>query len=94
MRIHYAGFVHPWWGLKRSDGGRGTPLIFEVRGHQVNVSLAHGERMANLSFYRMSQDAADADPTPYEDQTLRLSKFFGSWPGKMVRSADGSLQAA
>jgi len=93
MRIHYAGFVHPWWGLKRSDGERGTPLIFEVRGHQVNVSLAHGERMANLSFYRMSDDAGDADPTPYEDQTLRLSKFFGAWPERMVRSTDGSLQA-
>ncbi|MGO9011216.1 MAG: 2'-deoxycytidine 5'-triphosphate deaminase domain-containing protein [Bryobacteraceae bacterium] len=94
MRIHYAGFVHPWWGLKRKDGERGTPLIFEVRGHQVNVSLAHGERMANLSFYRMSQDAPEADPTPYEEQTLNLSKFFGPWPEKMVRSADGGLQTA
>jgi dCTP deaminase len=34
MRIHYAGFVHPWWGLRRTDNTKGTPLIFEVRGHQ------------------------------------------------------------
>jgi hypothetical protein len=34
MRIHYAGFVHPYFGLFREDGKQGTPLIFEVRGHQ------------------------------------------------------------
>jgi dCTP deaminase len=68
MRIHYAGFVHPWWGLRRADNTKGTPLIFEVRGHQVNVSLADGEQMANLKFYRMSQDAPKSKPTPYEGQ--------------------------
>lgn len=57
MRIHYAGFVHPMWGLRREDKKIGTPLIFEVRGHQVNVSLADTERLANLTFYRMSEDA-------------------------------------
>jgi len=94
MRIHYAGFVHPWWGLKRMDGTRGTPLIFEVRGHQVNVSLAHGERMATLTFYRMSQDAEEGEPTGYESQKLQLSKFFAPWPERLRRSADGRLEAA
>jgi dCTP deaminase len=82
MRIHYAGFAHPWFGLERNDGKQGTPLIFEVRGHQVNVSLAHGEQMADLIFYRMSQDATQSSPTKYSEQTLQLSKFFGEWPGK------------
>jgi len=95
MRIHYAGFVHPWFGRRRADGKSGTPLIFEVRGHQVNVSLAHGERMANLTFYRMSQDATgESAPTKYEQQTLQLSKFFGPWPEKLKRNADGRTQAA
>ncbi|MGA1998769.1 MAG: 2'-deoxycytidine 5'-triphosphate deaminase [Terriglobales bacterium] len=95
MRIHYAGFVHPLFGLRRKDGKKGTPLIFEVRGHQVNVSLADGERMANLTFYRMSQDAiGDSDPTEYEDQTLQLSKLFDKWPEKLKRiSADGTVEA-
>src|SRR5262249_44191726 len=35
MRIHYAGFVHPLFGRDRKDGKVGTPLIFEVRGHDV-----------------------------------------------------------
>jgi len=84
MRIHYAGFVHPWWGLVRKDGSlrpegeEGSPLIFEVRGHQVDVSLAHGEKMANLRFYRMSKDAPKGS-TAYAEQTLQLSKFFAQW---------------
>ena len=100
MRIHYAGIVHPWFGLERKDGRKGTPLIFEVRGHQVDVSLADGERMANLTFYRMSEDAPqsvgslDDEPTVYEQQTLQLSKFFGSWPEKLRKGSDGGFQAA
>jgi dCTP deaminase len=96
MRIHYAGFVHPWWGLRRSDNAKGTPLIFEVRGHQVNVSLADGEQMANLKFYRMSQDAPKSKPTPYEGQQLQLSKFFSPWPSKLKYTRgveDGTVEA-
>jgi dCTP deaminase len=84
MRIHYAGFVHPWWGLVgqdgklRREGEEGLPLIFEVRGHQVDVSLAHGEKMANLRFYRMSKDARQGS-TAYAGQNLQLSKFFADW---------------
>jgi dCTP deaminase len=84
MRIHYAGFVHPWWGLldkdakPRPEGEEGLPLIFEVRGHQVDVSLAHGEKMANLRFYRMSKDAGQGS-TAYAGQNLQLSKFFADW---------------
>lgn len=55
MRIHYAGFVHPMFGRERSDGQRGTPLIFEVRGHDVPVVLRDGEKLAKLKYYRMSQ---------------------------------------
>jgi dCTP deaminase len=81
MRIHYAGFVHPWFGRDREDGEPGTPLIFEVRGHDVDVSLRDGEKMALLKFYRMSQDCEKPKKTgSYDRQTLQLSKFFGSWP--------------
>jgi dCTP deaminase len=78
MRIHYAGFVHPFFGTNRSDGKRGTPLMFEVRGHDVDVNLLHGEKMARLTFYRMSEDAVGG-AGEYNDQTLELSVFFGKW---------------
>jgi dCTP deaminase len=94
MRIHYAGFVHPYFGLLREDDTKGTPLMFEVRGHQVHVSLADGEKMANLIFYRMSQDAPDTKAEEYGSQTLKLSKFFGNWPEKLKGNDDGTVEAA
>lgn len=117
MRIHYAGFVHPLFGLRRKKG-YGTPLIFEVRGHQVDVSLADGEKMANLQFFRMSQDCSDDKrqveaakgsltaqkdrpkgrkiaPSPYENQTLKLSDFFSEWPKKLRKvDEEGTVEAA
>jgi dCTP deaminase len=81
MRIHYAGFVHPWFGRTRKDGQIGTPLIFEVRGHDVEVLLTDNEKMARLSFYRMSERCEEPPPAEedYGDQILKLSKFFSDW---------------
>lgn len=95
MRIHYAGFAHPLFGRCRSDRENGTPLIFEVRGHQVNVTLADGEKMANLTFYRMSQDVTAADDaSPYQNQSLQLSKFFDHWPETLKVGHDGTVERA
>jgi dCTP deaminase len=100
MRIHYAGFVHPYFGLFREDGKKGTPLIFEVRGHQVPVSLADKEKMANLIFYRMSEDAPKLseeeekkEARGYGSQDLKLSKFFAEWPDNIKRNDDGTVEA-
>jgi len=87
MRIHYAGFVHPFFGTldkdknQRSDDQPGTPLIFEVRGHSAKVNLNDGEILAKLIFYRMSEPAKadDDDPTKYSEQTLKLSSLFKDW---------------
>lgn len=100
MRIHYAGFVHPFFGFERQDGTHGTPLIFEVRGHDIDVSLMDKEKMAKLEFYRMSEDATEergrkekkrrADD-PYTAQSLQLSKYFARWPKKAKRAKDGTV---
>ena len=84
MRIHYAGFVHPWFGLNREDGKEGTPLIFEVRGHDLPTVLGHKEKLARLEYYRMSQDPKrpkKAERSHYENQSLQLSNFFQEWAG-------------
>jgi dCTP deaminase len=85
LRIHYAGFVHPNFGSVRPDG-RGAPLIFEVRGHNVTTFLRHGEIMAKISFYRMSEgydltekERDDEIKAGYEKQELSLSKIFSPW---------------
>jgi hypothetical protein len=56
-------------------------LIFEVRGHGINVNLMDGEVMARLVFYRMSEDPEPEDPSnvSYNSQELQLSTFFGDW---------------
>jgi dCTP deaminase len=103
MRIHYAGFVHPFFGTDREDGTVGTPLIFEVRGHDVNVSLQHSEKMAQLVFYRMSANPEKIsklpsprrvpreEGKPYNEQTLQLSKLFAPWPEKIRVGDDGTV---
>ncbi|WP_395742183.1 2'-deoxycytidine 5'-triphosphate deaminase domain-containing protein [Prosthecobacter sp.] len=85
MRIHYAGFVHPLFGREREDDQKGTPLIFEVRGHDVPVVLHDGEKLAKLKYYRMSDrfersvSEIKGRVDGYKDQTLKLSAFFGDW---------------
>ena len=95
MRIHYAGFVHPFFGFSRKDGVPGTPLIFEVRGHDLNVSLIHREKLARLTFYRMSEDAKESDSASdkamYNEQELKLSNYFGDWPSNLTAHLDGSV---
>jgi dCTP deaminase len=85
MRIHYAGFVHPCFGEKRNDTNTGTPLIFEVRGHNVKVLLTDKEILARLFFYRMSESAKKPPESTgeqinirsdYGDQELKLSALF------------------
>jgi dCTP deaminase len=85
MRIHYAGFVHPCFG-----GSEGTPLIFEVRGHNVNVLLKDEEKLATLIFYRMSQDYK-GEPGEYTKQGLKLSNIFKDWPTNIKVDQDGNV---
>ena len=80
LRIHYAGFVHPGFGLREDCG---TPIIFEVRGHNIQVILRDGETLARIEFYRMSKpcrgECLEQKKSPYEGQELRLSKYFKDW---------------
>ncbi len=76
LRIHYAGFVHPGFGFKRKNG---TPIIFEVRGHNVKTFLRDGETLARIKFYRMSERCKRRAKSSYEDQELQLSRYFKEW---------------
>ena len=95
MRIHYAGFAHPYFGTGRIDK-EGTPLIFEVRAHNVNVNFYHGERLARLNFYTMSEKPEKEREPTYNNQELKLSNFFDEWPKKLkyVDEESGRVEAA
>jgi dCTP deaminase len=75
-RIEYAGFAHPYFGCSRKNG---SPIIFEVRGHNVPTILTEEIPLGNVRFLRMSQPAAKPDNPAYEKQELKLSKCFKAW---------------
>lgn len=90
MRVHYAGFAHPFFGKDRIDGKKGTPLMFEMREHSFPVSLRDDEKLARLEFYRLAEDSESPKPKEprkegsdeeddYNQQELQLSKFFRPW---------------
>jgi len=76
IRIHYAGFAHPFFGYDRSNG---TPLIFEVRGHSVNTILSSEDVLAKVYFRRMSASASADAEQAYNAQELQLSACFKEW---------------
>lgn len=79
-RIEYAGFAHPYFGRLRGDDKKGTPIIFEVRGHNVPTILTDGIPLGNVRFLRMSQKADEPkEKTTYNEQELTLSKCFKAW---------------
>jgi dCTP deaminase len=82
LRIHYAGFAHPWFGMARPDRRIGAPLIFEVRAHSFPIILRHQEVFATIRFYRMSKEIPDEErkPAEYSSQELKLSNFFKERP--------------
>lgn len=80
-RIEYAGFAHPHFGKNRDDKNKkGTPITFEVRGHNVPTILTDEIPLGNVRFLRMSRPADEPDmKRSYEQQELNLSKCFKPW---------------
>ncbi|MCL5959933.1 MAG: 2'-deoxycytidine 5'-triphosphate deaminase [Chloroflexi bacterium] len=79
IRIHYAGFAHPCFGMNRLGSRRGTPLIFEVRATDMVTRLFDHSLLAKIQLFRMSQPAKPG-PADYDTQELKLSKIFAEWP--------------
>jgi len=82
IRIHYAGFAHPYFGQYENGSKKGTPLIFEVRATDMDTRLYDRSLLARVQFFRMSKEAeAEKDESEYNRQELQLSKVFAEWPG-------------
>lgn len=79
IRIHYAGFAHPGFGMDRSDGKCGTPLIFEVRATDMDTKLYHESILARIQLSKMSE-RTQREKSSYDAQELKLSSVFGEWP--------------
>jgi dCTP deaminase len=79
IRIHYAGFAHPGFGLGNRPTRRGTPLIFEVRATDMRTKLYDQSVLARIQLFRMSK-ATTPEKSEYDEQELKLSKVFADWP--------------
>jgi dCTP deaminase len=79
IRIHYAGFAHPGFGVNSNPPKKGTPLIFEVRATDMDTKLFHKSTLAKMQLFRMSEKS-EPDSSVYGNQELKLSKVFRDWP--------------
>ena len=54
FRAHYAGFFDPGWGL---DAGvpTGRPAVLEVRPHQDDLILRHGQPICTMAYEALQQ---------------------------------------
>jgi dCTP deaminase len=79
FRAHYAGFFDPGWGIL---GGveRGAPAVLEVRPHQDDLILRHGQPICAMAYEILQRPCTRPYGTcgnSYATQTgPRLSKHF------------------
>jgi dCTP deaminase len=50
FRAHYAGFFDPGFGWSPDGAGRGTPAVLEVRPHDDDLILRHGQPICKMAF--------------------------------------------
>jgi len=54
FRAHYAGFFDPGWGIFGSDE-RGAKAVLEVRAHQDDLILRHGQPICAMAFEQLTR---------------------------------------
>ncbi len=79
FRAHYAGFFDPGWGLL-PGGPRGAPAVLEVRAHEDDLVLRHGQPICAMAFERLAAPCTrlygSAGNTYASQEGPRLSKHF------------------
>lgn len=81
FRAHYAGFFDPGWGVFGADH-RGAPAVLEVRPHQDDLILRHGQPICAMAYETLEKPCArlyGACGNNYATQEgPRLSKHFSA----------------
>jgi dCTP deaminase len=82
FRAHYAGFFDPGFGWSPDGAGRGTPAVLEVRPHDDDLILRHGQPICKMAFESLAGRprrpyGGSKTASHYQDQRgPRLSRFF------------------
>jgi dCTP deaminase len=84
LRTHYAGFFDPGFGYGSGEL-LGTPIVLEVRAHDVPFLIHDGQTFFKVFFERMQQRPekvyGDGLGSSYQFQGLTLSKQFKPYQG-------------
>ncbi|MDJ0894380.1 MAG: 2'-deoxycytidine 5'-triphosphate deaminase [Alphaproteobacteria bacterium] len=79
FRAHYAGFFDPGFGC-RTDGALGNRAVLEVRTHEVQFMLEHGQRVGRLVYESVTERPevlyGEEIGSHYANQSLSLAKQF------------------
>jgi dCTP deaminase len=81
LRTHYAGFFDPGFGYDPGSPERpGSRAALEVRAHDVQFAVEHGQNICKLSFDRMTDRPerlyGETLGSNYQGQDIALSKHF------------------
>ncbi len=81
FRAHYAGFFDPGFGYN-GDERVGTPIVLEVRSHEVPFMVENGQIVGRMELERLSEPTdspyGSGIGSSYQGQGLTLSKQFKS----------------
>ena len=81
FRAHYAGFFDPGFGYI-GDQRVGTPIVLEVRSHEVPFMVEDGQIVGRMELERLSEPTdspyGSDIGSSYQSQGLTLSKQFKS----------------
>jgi dCTP deaminase len=84
LRTHYAGFFDPGFGYG-TGALRGTPIVLEVRAHDVPFLIHDGQTLFKVLFERMNERPdkvyGEGIGSSYQFQGLTLSKQFKPYSG-------------
>ncbi|TLY32867.1 MAG: 2'-deoxycytidine 5'-triphosphate deaminase [Nitrospirae bacterium] len=84
LRAHYAGFFDPGFGYGAGDL-HGTPIVLEVRPHDVPFLIHDGQTFFKVLFERMQERPervyGEVAGSSYQFQGLTLSKQFKPYRG-------------
>ena len=84
LRTHYAGFFDPGFGYGAGEV-LGTPIVLEVRAHDVPFLIHDGQTFFKVFFERMQQRPekvyGEKLGSSYQFQGLTLSKQFKQYHG-------------
>ena len=80
LRTHYAGFFDPGFGYDRRNLFQGSTAALEVRAHDVDFMIEHGQRVCKLTFERMLEPPSslygEILGSNYQRQTETVGKHF------------------